>query len=649
MTRWLDDEVYPRLSHETVFGDLKGFRRSGPGRFVALCPAHDDHHPSFSMREGWPTGHCFSCGHTRSWWAHIAARVGGGRAVLDELAHLAGIQPLRRLSPEAEAAERRRRETEELRETFAADALAALGKPEGADVLSYLLARGYHEDECRQAGLGAWPAGDRDRVTLLGLDYDAAGRSHRLVVCLRDPAGRLAGFALRALGDPPRGTGKYLYSRALDKSSLVPGLHLARKLPGPVVLVEGVVDAAMLGVRGLSIAALGGSRLTEGQAIALRRAGVSAVVLSLDEDQAGREGTETGAIMLLRQGVAVGVAPQLPGCKDPDEMVRAHGIDAYRSLVSQHVSGGRWIVRRILEARDTQVERDALAAEVLAAAATMPPVAEQEMVAEVGVALSLDAAGLRAALRRHAAAQAEQGIRRACADAAAALLRMAKGEQGDVDPEAILQSALQAVRRSVPDGGTPADVPAARVALSRRTTLPRIPWCAALEDSPIAIVAPDVTLRRTLHASILSAWLDAGHPVCCVSQEPADVVVGRCVAALASAQAHAAGSAPYSFRDVIVAGRDGGAEIPILDAWERMEDLGRLLRFGDPRKDMAVVADTWRQLFEWHRGPVCVVAADAPGSIARVTVEQQLDGSLQCSCGRNRWSMTVEGGLILLS
>ena len=45
---------------------LKGVRQTGPGRYMARCPAHDDHSPSLSLREtddGRILIHCYAgCG-----------------------------------------------------------------------------------------------------------------------------------------------------------------------------------------------------------------------------------------------------------------------------------------------------------------------------------------------------------------------------------------------------------------------------------------------------------------------------------------------------------------------------------------------------------------------------------------------------------
>lgn len=39
------------MSSDTLLSRLDGVRRTGPGRWIARCPAHDDRSPSLSVRE----------------------------------------------------------------------------------------------------------------------------------------------------------------------------------------------------------------------------------------------------------------------------------------------------------------------------------------------------------------------------------------------------------------------------------------------------------------------------------------------------------------------------------------------------------------------------------------------------------------------
>ena len=51
------------MSADTLLSRLEKVRRTGPGRWQARCPAHDDRHPSLALREledGRVLLHCFA-------------------------------------------------------------------------------------------------------------------------------------------------------------------------------------------------------------------------------------------------------------------------------------------------------------------------------------------------------------------------------------------------------------------------------------------------------------------------------------------------------------------------------------------------------------------------------------------------------------
>lgn len=51
------------MTVEALVSRLEGMKRTGPGRWVAKCPAHEDKRPSLSIRElddGRILAHCFA-------------------------------------------------------------------------------------------------------------------------------------------------------------------------------------------------------------------------------------------------------------------------------------------------------------------------------------------------------------------------------------------------------------------------------------------------------------------------------------------------------------------------------------------------------------------------------------------------------------
>ncbi|NHM25989.1 hypothetical protein G7K71_02970 [Desulfofundulus sp. TPOSR] len=391
LTDWLDTEVYPRLSHEKIFGDLPGFRRVGRG-YVALCPVHAESTPSFSMPDGRPFGHCFGCGQTLSWWKYLEMKGLTGQQVIRELAHLAGVPPLPASGADPEEAKKAAEEAEKMEEWWQ-KARAALFDPAKENVLAYLHGRGYTNDVIRAMDIGTThleplPAG----VKLPPPEYV-------LLLPARNRAGRIIGFAGRRIdGKEP----KYQYSPGLSKTSILWGFHRLCREDVPVA-VEGVIDSEYIAAGNIrGIVALGGSDLSDTQADLLARH--RRVILALDADDAGRRGTEKAIMKLVAKGVKTFVIPDFAGAKDPDEYARVHGVAAFADLARRAVAGHRWLARRLVpDGELSDLARDAALEKALDLAETFTrfdPVAASEIITETAGKLALSEAALAEAVER---------------------------------------------------------------------------------------------------------------------------------------------------------------------------------------------------------------------------------------------------------
>lgn len=272
-----------------------------------------------------------------------------------ELAGLAGVDtsPLEReLTPqeavELEARHRRR----DLLEDFATEAhKALLEAPAAAPARAHLLGRGYTENELEGLPLGYY-AHKGTVAALLGnrgyteAELDASGLladgrwEGRLVIPWRDERERVASVAARDLtGDGP----KYLYLPGATKPPAF-GLDVARgsyaaRAEG-LVLVEGLLDVVLLQARGFyNVAALGTASLSAERWAELAALGFPSFTLALDNDEAGRAGT-LKALENLRKvdnvrKVYVIREEALGQAKDPDELVRAKGLEAFRAVLRE--------------------------------------------------------------------------------------------------------------------------------------------------------------------------------------------------------------------------------------------------------------------------------------------------------------------------
>ena len=177
----------------------------------------------------------------------------------------------------------------------------------------------------------------------------------RLVIPWRDPWGHPETLAARDLTGKADEGAEYLYLSSVRKAALVAfGLDVAFRNGGRerLVLVEGLLDALALHARGVrNVAAIGGvgKELTAERWEALASLGIREVVLVLDNDAAGREGTLAALANADKAGKAPKVCVVDPahlgaGCKDPADfalLAGANASGAFRALLENRVPGAR--------------------------------------------------------------------------------------------------------------------------------------------------------------------------------------------------------------------------------------------------------------------------------------------------------------------
>ncbi len=340
-----------------------------------------------------PFGFLVHGGEPLSWLAYVNSSVPPQGAqfpeAIRELAKRAGVSfPERELTAaERETVDRENREIS-LRKSFWAIAREALGGKAGDRARAYLLERGYRKDELSGLPLGLFPSSKTAKADLLAqgftdADIEASGLfgnpwwAHRIVGAWKDRYGHIRCFWGR-LVDEGEGRGpKYLYCGA--KVGLY-GLDVAlsyREGRGDLLVVEGLLDVVHLQARGFfNVAALGGSGslLSEDRWRALARLGLDRVTLCLDSDDEGQKGLACAIsnVWKVREvsNVYVVDTQLLQGHKDPDEFVRAKGLEAFRQAFGQAVHFYSFCAGEILERHKptdgwTDKSRDAAVSEAL--------------------------------------------------------------------------------------------------------------------------------------------------------------------------------------------------------------------------------------------------------------------------------------------
>jgi DNA primase len=211
----------------------------------------------------------------------------------------------------------------------------------GSALTDFLKLRKFNAEEIRRAGLSARRYhGENDMF------YG------RVMIPLADAQGRIIGFTARILEDDPKAP-KYIntpQTLLYDKSRHVFGLHLAKEAirkNGYVVVAEGnldVITSHQAGVR--QVVATAGTALTEQHLKTLGRF-TEDIRLSFDADKAGLAATERAIPIASKAGVSLSIV-NLPGAKDPDELIR-QDPKVWQDCIEQPEYALDWLIERYLK------------------------------------------------------------------------------------------------------------------------------------------------------------------------------------------------------------------------------------------------------------------------------------------------------------
>jgi DNA primase len=356
--------IVERTDIVALIGDFVRLEKKG-GRYVGLCPFHNEKTPSFSVDREKGFYYCFGC------------QKGGDaikflmeqekltyREALEDLAKRAGVPIELEDAPSPD--EQARRSLLELNERMAGTFHYLLTKHEsGKAAAAYVARRGIPESLRDEFRLGYSP---RDRAWLFaflqskGYSPDFLARSgffaerrpgfplfaDRLMFPIASPRGEIVAFGGRLLdGDGP----KYINSPdtllfhkqenlfALDKAVS------AIKSEGFALICEGYMDALSFHAAGVACAVAPlGTAFTERQARLLRR-WTDRVYFAFDADTAGQKATERACVLGASAGLDSRVVV-LPGGKDASEILEKEGPESLQKIRDLAINGDEFLLRR---------------------------------------------------------------------------------------------------------------------------------------------------------------------------------------------------------------------------------------------------------------------------------------------------------------
>jgi DNA primase len=238
-----------------------------------------------------------------------------------------------------------------------------------------------------------------DQIKSLSLN-GGFGDRFRLAIPFRDMHGLITGFLKRAhvpqgfdIGD--RTGVRWDSTKGLTKQDPF-GMHRIPRGQQTLLLVEGYPDATYLPAVGIeNVIALGQAAFSEQYLSALELRGVKRLILALDNDGGtGIRNTEDICQRFIGDDIQVFVIdpPLLGAHKDPDEFVKANGVEAMKQLMEKAESSTKWLLRRILSRHNLSADlgREAALDEVFDFECSLrDPIGSKEIIDHLSQTLSI--------------------------------------------------------------------------------------------------------------------------------------------------------------------------------------------------------------------------------------------------------------------
>lgn len=326
------------------------------GNYMGLCPFHNEKTPSFSVSQSKQMFYCFGCGAGGNVITFLMQYENDTfQEALETLAQKAGIElPKQELSSKARHEADKRARIMEINKASAKYFYAQLRMEQGKRGMQYFVNRGLSQDTLKKFGLGysnkfsddlyqyLRKQGYEDSILkdsgVVSIDERRGGHDkfwNRIMFPIMDANNRVIGFGGRVMGE---GEPKYLNSPetpVFDKSRNLYGLHLAKSSRKPYILLcEGYMDVIALHQAGFdnAVASLG-TAFTPGHANLLKRY-TKEVYCTFDSDGAGIKAALRAIPILKEAGITAKIVNMKP-YKDPDELIRAEGAEAYQKRIEE--------------------------------------------------------------------------------------------------------------------------------------------------------------------------------------------------------------------------------------------------------------------------------------------------------------------------
>ncbi|MCR5490973.1 MAG: DNA primase [Bacilli bacterium] len=326
--------------------------------YVALCPFHDDKHPSLSISKEKQIFKCFVCGTAGNAITFVQRyeKISYPEAVR-KVAEIANFHDprLKDDAPKFEVDESIKRLydcIDDLQKYYA----YALQTEEAEKARQYLAKRNLGPDQISKYQIGYAPANGANTVKFLqakghslkaiedigiALARSSGTSDHnagRLIFPLLSPFGQVVGFSARQLEKD--GTAKYINSPEtpiFHKGEILYNYHNAAataRRDGYIYLLEGFMDVMALDKAGIgSAVAIMGTSLTPEQVKLLKKLRCE-VRFCLDGDAPGQTAMMNNGKLLRKEGIPFRIVDYEGDLRDPDDILQEEGAEALKKRMN---------------------------------------------------------------------------------------------------------------------------------------------------------------------------------------------------------------------------------------------------------------------------------------------------------------------------
>ena len=358
------NEIIQQLKSQTdianVIESFLPLKRAGNGRYLGVCPFHDDRSPSMNVNPTLGIYKCFACGAAGDVFKFVQEHEKMDfKGAVEWVANFSHF-PLPKLgAPENNEAIEEREQVRKLNELACQWFEQQLTMSEKA--MSYLNSRHISDETRKRFHIGYAPDGREGFIGVavkngfspmdcvragLAIEKENGGISDkfrdRLMIAIQNMSGMIVAFGGRDLSGNSKA--KYMNSpesALYHKSDVLFGLNHSRQSiakENAVIIVEGYFDMISLYQGGVTnVVAASGTALTETHASILARYAKTAYLV-FDGDAAGQKATMRSLEIVLPKGIAprVFALSRPDGTKiDPDNFVNEQGPDAFRQALTQ--------------------------------------------------------------------------------------------------------------------------------------------------------------------------------------------------------------------------------------------------------------------------------------------------------------------------